>query len=70
MRSKDWYVTLTMLRILKGSEIEYQKLEKYWECYQQLISNPQNLLFIRHDPCGTIFDLNRWLKTNLREIIS
>jgi hypothetical protein len=28
---------LTTLRILEGSEIEYKKLEKYWECYQQLI---------------------------------
>ena len=56
---RDWYV-LNMLRILKG--VEYQKLIKYWECRQQLISNPQNLLFIRHDPCGAIYDLSKWIK--------
>jgi hypothetical protein len=59
MAGRNWHIILTTLRILKGSEIEYKKLEKYWECYQQLISNPQNLLFIRHDPCGTVLDLSR-----------
>jgi len=59
--SRDWYVVLNMLRALKG-DIEYEKLIKYWECYQQRISNPQNLLFIRHDPCGIIFDLHKWIK--------
>jgi hypothetical protein len=60
MEPRDWYVVLNMLRVLKGG-IEY-KLEKYWECRQRYISDPQNLLFIRHDPRGEIFDLNRWLR--------
>jgi hypothetical protein len=66
--SKDWYVVLNMLRALKG-DIDHEKLEKYWECYQQLISNPQNLLFIRHDPCGT-YDLSKWIRLKpIREIV-
>jgi len=70
---KDWYA-LNMLRILKGNkgDIECQKLVKYWECYQQLISNPQHLLFIRNDPCGTTYDLSKWIRLKpiymLREI--
>jgi hypothetical protein len=60
MEPRNWYVVLNMLKALK--RLEYQKLEKYWECYQRLVSNPQNLLFIRHDPCNEIFDLSRWLK--------
>jgi hypothetical protein len=59
MGPRDWYVVLNMLRVLK----RLQKLEKHWECRQRLASNPQNLLFIRHDPCGEVFDLGRWLKS-------
>ncbi len=32
--------------------------EEYWKCLRLIYSNPQNLLFIRHDPCGSIPKLN------------